>query len=177
MLGLALALVMGCGETVTVEDDRCELDVASVEPVSASPGDTVVASGEGPFINERDTALFLAGTRAQVIEVNGETDDCAQCLQCRLEADCSVCDTTCTGGGDQDGGRIVECFAEMPTDTGEPLVAGLRPGSYCSRCDFRIEFVVPDVPPGPTEIWAVGEIGTSQPVPFEVEAPASTTTP
>jgi len=169
-----LALFAGCNPTITVEDDRCELDLARVEPASAVPGETVIGYGDGPFVDERDTVVFVAGTRARVTSTNGGSDDCARCLQCRLEAGCSVCDTTCTGGELQSPARIGECFAAEPTDTGDELVVGAS-GGVCARCEFQVEFVVPDVSPGPTEVLVFGEIGTSRPVAFEVAAPKTKT--
>lgn len=164
MLGWLVFAVVACNNTVTTTVDRCDVDLSEVKPASAPPGATVLATGDGPFLNERDSAVFVGGVRAQLLEVNGGTDECRECITCRLEADCSVCDETCAGSDGLTEERTAECFAAADTEA---------PG-FCTRCTFSLQIVVPDVKPGPTQVWTFNEIGTSQPVPFTVEGPAAT---
>ncbi len=158
-------LVLGCTGTIIPTTDRCSLEVGQLASESGRPGDTVLATGGGPFRDERDTAVFVGGVRASVVSVNGGSTDCLACQACKSEAECSLCGTCDDPSDDLDEERRQECFA-----TGE------EPG-FCARCEPSVEFVVPDLPAGPTEVWVIGEIGTSRPVPFTIEAGAKPVIP
>lgn len=158
--GLGLVL-LSCDGTITTVVDRCAIDLGEVSPASALPGATVRATGMGPFVDARDTAVFVGGVRATIVSVNGGADDCGECLACKLEADCSVCETECDPSEDLLQDRRRSCFAAATEES---------TGGFCTRCEPGIEFVIPQgIPAGPTEVWAIGQVGSSNRVPFTVE--------
>ncbi|MEO0600878.1 MAG: hypothetical protein AAF211_05550 [Myxococcota bacterium] len=162
MLLWGIALGIGCNSTITNTVDRCSVDITSVVPATARPGDTVRIEGEGPFVDQRDTAVFVGGVRATVVSVNGGSNDCLECAACKAEAQCSVCEDveSCDPSDEQAADRRTSCFAE-PSDDSE--------GGFCARCAPGVEIVVPDVPAGATEVWVIGQIGSSPRIPLTID--------
>ena len=166
-----LLLSVSCTNSIAPTVNRCEVELSTVEPETGRPGDLVVISGDGPILDERDSAVFVGGVRATVTQANGGTEDCERCIACRLEAQCSACDESCNGVGQLSVRRQEECFAVPEDDVGADKTGKDSIVGVCGRCTFSVEFEVPDLPPGETTVWTIGQPGSSRPVPFTVAAP------
>jgi hypothetical protein len=137
------------------EYEICSIDVLSVTPLSAAPGDEVAIVGT-PLSEVRDTRIEVAGVRATVTSVVRE--DCESCDACRADAGCAPCGT-CAGIGLEATVRDA-CF-------GDPLADPPTEGS-CAACTENLAFVVPEVPAGPATVLILNNNGQGQVAGFEV---------
>ena len=114
-----LALV-GCTTSTTITSPRCDLTVGTPSPTEAAAGTTVTLSAT-PMTSTWDTAVYVGGMRATVLEVT--RDNCDTCDTCRSDAgctscgDCDVCDLECSQ----------DCSESVSFDLPLGLPAGANP--------------------------------------------------
>ena len=105
-------------ETEDTEYGRsCAIDLESITPNRALPGDSVELKAS-PLTSAQDTALFVRGAPAEVLSV--DRIDCESCDSCIAENECSPC-------GDCDACDAV-CETQC-TETAVFLVPDLSPGT------------------------------------------------
>jgi hypothetical protein len=131
--------LVGCAETTTIPQYRCDVRIAGLSASSGSPGELVAITGT-PFTTSWDTAVYVGGTRALVDDVNRyNCDPCDDCFdehvdECpaRMCADCDACD------------------------------------ALCNACEEVATFAVPDVAAGKTSVRLLNSHGESNGMPFVV---------
>lgn len=90
---MAITALTGCTTgSSSASYQICDLS-ATVEPVEASVGETVVATGR-PFSDTYDTQVTVGGLAAPVLDV--ARTDCFECDACRIIADCDDCSACLT---------------------------------------------------------------------------------
>jgi hypothetical protein len=99
LLSLAMAAAGGCATSTEVLALRCDVYVNDIQPQPAKVGESVQLVGT-PFTSGYDSAVYIDGERARVLDVDRST--CVTCDACRAQAgctecsDCDVCDQICT---------------------------------------------------------------------------------
>ncbi|MCP4807179.1 MAG: hypothetical protein GY913_26200 [Proteobacteria bacterium] len=130
-------LLLACTETTTTTLPTCSVELVTATPESALPGDEVVLAAS-PVTVDYDTALSLAGARAEIVSV--DRTGCDSCDTCLTDAECGTCATDCDA-----------CDALCD-----------------ATCVETITFIVPDVESGVTTIELFNTHGGSNRLSFEV---------
>ncbi|MCK6507616.1 hypothetical protein L6R53_30330 [Myxococcota bacterium] len=96
---LLLATAVGCASESTVLSPRCDLTLGAPAPSPVQVGQTVTLPA-APLTSSWDTAVYVGGARATVLEVSREgCDDCDECREaagCTACGDCDACDRECS---------------------------------------------------------------------------------
>lgn len=91
-------LLMACGTTTIDLVEDCDVLASEVVPSEAAPG-AEVAVVLTPVTTNWDTAVYLDGVRAEVVDIR--RDGCEECDTCKEEeaclacSDCDTCDAIC----------------------------------------------------------------------------------
>ena len=144
LLVLALAFA-GCSTDTTVLSPRCDLTLGSPSPDPVARGQ-VVTLPASPLTSSWDTAVYVGGARATVLEVVRE--DCDACDECRETAECTAC-------GDCDA-----CDLECDQRCVETI-------------QFQVP---DQLSGGDWPLWVYNLHGTGGPISLEVSAPVDTGT-
>jgi len=81
-------ILMACGTTTVDLVEDCDVLASAVAPTSAAPGADVAVTLT-PVTTHWDTAVYLGGTRAEVVDITRE--GCDECDTCKEEQDCLAC--------------------------------------------------------------------------------------
>lgn len=85
-------LLLACTDAVSLTLPTCTVDLVTLAPTEAAPGDEVVVTAS-PVTETFDTALTVGGVRADVLSV--DRVGCDACDACLDEAECGTCSTDC----------------------------------------------------------------------------------
>ena len=157
---LIALLLTACVTEVPPSYGACDLTL-TLEPASASPGETILAVTR-PLSEPYDTTLRVHGERVPVVEIsNGvDCDQCALSLESTTEFDCaSDCPvdpcTECTECREFE--LCGSCGVCPPCETS------------CDLCRETASFELPmDLEPGQVEVVLANQYGTSNGVTLEV---------
>lgn len=86
---LLVPLLFSCGsQSIDIAED-CDVRIYEISPSEGQAGDTVSATLR-PTTTIWDTAVYVDGDRAEVVEINRE--NCEACDQCKEDFGCLDCD-------------------------------------------------------------------------------------
>ena len=97
-MAILFFFLMACGTTVIDLVEDCDVLASSVQPSEAAPGEQAAVT-VSPVTTHWDTAVYLSGTRAEVVDITRV--GCEGCDTCREEegclacSDCDACDAVC----------------------------------------------------------------------------------
>ncbi len=95
---MLLTFILGCVTQVETVISICNVELSSVEPQTALPGESVVVTGK-PFSTDWDTAVYIGGEPALLTALSRDgCDDCDSCREtseCTPCSDCDACDQIC----------------------------------------------------------------------------------
>ena len=112
-------IMMACGTTTIDVVEDCDVLASSVQPAEAPPG-TEAAVFVSPVTTHWDTAVYLGGERAQVVDI--VRDGCEACDTCKEEqgclgcSDCDECDAICKSDCVESVNFIVPVLPAGPKD-------------------------------------------------------------
>ena len=89
---MLLALLFACTDTTQTEFPTCTVELLSIEPAAAQPGELVTLTAD-PLTELQDTDLRVGGVDAQVQSV--DRTGCDDCDDCRTTQGCAACGDDC----------------------------------------------------------------------------------
>ncbi len=93
-----LLLLTSCSSTPVTLAQNCDVRLESLSETTVLEGQAVRGVG-GPMTTIWDTAVYVSGTRAEVIELQRSgcdaCDDCKEVNDCNACDDCDPCDAVC----------------------------------------------------------------------------------
>jgi hypothetical protein len=120
---LALStLLTGCATATVPVTERCDIDILELSSTEVAPGESLVVTGR-PLTTTYDTAAYIAGQRATVLELS--RTECDACDICRSRSGCTACD-------DCD-----DCATECTVDCVETLTVEV-PAAPAGPTDLRV---------------------------------------
>ena len=86
---LAILFLVGCDESTTTIDARCEIEV--VQPEEDVARGTNIVLEAYPLGTIIDTTVLINAEDIPVVDVNTSTDSCEECSVCRELHSCTTC--------------------------------------------------------------------------------------
>lgn len=93
-----LLLLTACDTTSVTLSQNCDVRISTLNPSTSQAGEIVAAEG-GPMTQVWDTAVYVDGTRAEVVAIDRQgceaCDSCKEEYKCQACEDCDDCDALC----------------------------------------------------------------------------------